>query len=138
VIASVHANFNLPADEMTERIVKAIESPYVDILGHPTGRMLGQRQPFDFDFDKVLKAAYENKVALEINASPSRFDLNDKMARDALREGVKIIINTDSHHSNQYDYMKYGICIARRAWAEKKDIINTYSIKEIKELFEVK
>jgi len=138
VIASVHANFNLSADQMTERIIKAIESPYVDILGHPTGRMLGQRQPFEFDFDKVLKAAKENDVALEINASPSRFDLNDTMARDALREGVKIIINTDSHHSDQYEYMKYGICIARRAWAEKQDIINTYSIKEIKELFEVK
>ncbi len=138
VIASVHANFNLPKDKMTERIVKAIESPYVDIIGHPTGRMLGQRQPFEFDFEKVLAKAKENNVILEINASPSRFDLNDTMARDALREGVKLIINTDSHHSDQYDYMKYGICIARRAWAEKEDIVNTYSIKELKELFEVK
>ncbi|HKL12243.1 MAG TPA: histidinol-phosphatase, partial [Halanaerobiales bacterium] len=69
---------------------------------------------------------------------PSRFDLDDTMARDALREGVKLIINTDSHHSDQYEYMKYGICIARRAWAEPKDIVNTYSIKKLKELFEVK
>ncbi|HMA60251.1 MAG TPA: DNA polymerase/3'-5' exonuclease PolX [Halanaerobiales bacterium] len=138
VIASVHANFNLPKAEMTERIIKAIESPYVNIIGHPTGRMLGQRQPFEFDFEEVLKKAKENNVILEINASPSRFDLNDAMARDALREGVKLIINTDSHHSDQYDYMKYGICIARRAWAEKEDIVNTYSIKELKELFEVK
>jgi len=138
VIASVHANFNLAKDEMTERIIKAIENPYVNIIGHPTGRMLGQRQPFEFDYEQVLKKAKANDVILEINASPSRFDLDDTMARDALREGVKLIINTDSHHSDQYEYMKYGICIARRAWAEPKDIVNTYSIKKLKELFEVK
>lgn len=138
VIASIHTNFNMSKEQMTERIIKAIESPYVDIIGHPTGRMLGQRQPFEFDFEKVLAKAKENKVVLEINASPSRFDLNDTMARDALREGVKLIINTDSHHSDQYDYMEYGIYIARRAWAQKEDIINTYSIKELTELFEVK
>ena len=138
VIASVHANFNLAKDEMTERIIKAIENPYVNIIGHPTGRMLGQRQPFEFNYEQVLKKAKANDVILEINASPSRFDLDDTMARDALREGVKLIINTDSHHSDQYEYMKYGICIARRAWAEPKDIVNTYSIKKLKELFEVK
>jgi len=138
VIASVHANFNLAKDEMTERIIKAIENPYVNIIGHPTGRMLGQRQPFEFNYEQVLKKAKANDVILEINASPSRFDLDDTMARDDLREGVKLIINTDSHHSDQYEYMKYGICIARRAWAEPKDIVNTYSIKKLKELFEVK
>src|SRR6056297_777874 len=138
VIASVHANFNLAKDEMTERIIKAIENPYVNIIGHPTGRMLGQRQPFEFNYEQVLKKAKANDVILEINASPSRFDLDDTMVRDALREGVKLIINTDSHHSDQYEYMKYGICIARRAWAEPKDIVNTYSIKKLKELFEVK
>ena len=138
VIASVHANFNLPKDEMTERIIKAIKSPYVDIIGHPTGRMLGQRQPFEFDYEQVLEACKENDVVLEINASPSRFDLNDIMAKDAISAEVKLIINTDSHHSDQYNYMRYGVFIARRAWAEKENIVNTYSIEEIKQLFEVK
>lgn len=138
VIASVHNNFNLKEDEMTTRIIKAIENPYVDIIGHPTGRMLGQRQPFEFDFNQILKAARDNDVILEINASPSRFDLNDEMAKKAIESKVKLIINTDSHHSDQYDYMKYGINIARRAWAENENIVNTYSKNEIKEILEVK
>lgn len=138
VIGSVHNNFNLPSEEMTTRIVKALENPYLDILGHPTGRMLGNRPPFEFDYEKVLKAARENDVILEINASPSRFDLNDEMALDAIRSGVKLTINTDAHHPDQYDYMKYGIYIARRAWAEQKDILNTNSIAQLKKQFEVK
>jgi DNA polymerase (family 10) len=137
VIASVHNNFNLPADEMTERIIKAMENPYVKILGHPTGRMLGNRTPFDFDYDQVLEAAKENDVILEINSSPSRFDLNDEMAMDAIRSGVKLTINTDAHHPDQYNYMEYGIYIARRAWAEKENIINTYSPEQLKKQFEV-
>jgi len=137
VIASVHSNFNLSKDEMTDRIIKAAKNPYVTILGHPTGRMLGQRQPFDFDFEKVLEVVKENDVILEINSSPSRFDLDDEMAYQALKTKVKLTINTDSHHSDQLRYMNYGVHIARRAWAEPEDIINTYSIKKLKELFEV-
>src|SRR6056297_1097553 len=105
VIASVHSNFNLSKDEMTARIIKAAKNPYVTILGHPTGRMLGQRQPFDFDFEKVLEVVKENNVILEINSSPSRFDLDDEMAYQALKAGVKLTINTDSHHSDQLEYM---------------------------------
>ncbi|MCF8001154.1 MAG: DNA polymerase/3'-5' exonuclease PolX [Halanaerobiales bacterium] len=137
VIASVHNNFNLPADQMTNRIVKAMENPHIDILGHPTGRMLGNRTPFEFDYDKVLETALENDVILEINASPSRFDLNDEMAMDAIRSGVKLTINTDAHHPDQYNYMEYGIYIARRAWAEKDNIINTYGPEQLKKQFEV-
>ena len=137
VIASVHNNFNLPADEMTNRIVKAMKNPHIDILGHPTGRMLGNRTPFEFDYDKVLETALENDVILEINASPSRFDLNDEMAMDAIRSGVKLTINTDAHHPDQYNYMEYGIYIARRAWAENDNIINTYGPEQLKKQFEV-
>ncbi len=137
VIASVHNNFNLPADEMTARIIKAMENPYVKILGHPTGRMLGNRTPFDFDYDQVLETAKEHDVILEINSSPSRFDLNDEMAMDAIRSGVKLTINTDAHHPDQYNYMQYGIYIARRAWAEKENIVNTYSPEQLKKQFEV-
>jgi DNA polymerase (family 10) len=138
VIASVHSNFNLSKEEMTKRIIKAAKNPYVTILGHPTGRMLGQRQPFEFDFEKVLEVVKENNVILEINSSPSRFDLDDEMAYQALKSNVKLTINTDSHHSDQLSYMNYGVYIARRAWATKKDIINTYSNNKLKELFEVK
>ena len=137
VIASVHSNFNLSKDEMTARIIKAAKNPYVTILGHPTGRMLGQRQPFDFDFEKVLEVVKENNVILEINSSPSRFDLDDEMAYQALKSNVKLTINTDSHHSDQLSYMNYGVYIARRAWAKPEDIVNTYSNNKLKELFEV-
>lgn len=137
VIASVHSNFNLSKDEMTARIIKAAKNPYVTILGHPTGRMLGQRQPFDFDFEKVLEVVKENNVILEINSSPSRFDLDDEMAYQALKSNVKLTINTDSHHSDQLSYMNYGVYIARRAWAKTEDIVNTYSNNKLKELFEV-
>lgn len=138
VIGSVHDNFNLSRQAMTNRIIKAIENEYIDIIGHPTGRMLGQRKPYNLDFSKIIEAAKKNNVLLEINASPARFDLNDKMARDTLDSNVKLIINTDAHHSEQYAYMRYGIYIARRAWAEKEDIVNTSSQKEIKKLFGVK
>ena len=138
VIASVHSNFNLTKDEMTKRIIKAAKNPYVTILGHPTGRMLGQRQPFEFDFEKVLEVAKQNNVILEINSSPSRFDLDDEMAFQALKANVKLTINTDSHHSDQLNYMNYGVYIARRAWAKPENIINTYSNEKLKELFEVK
>ncbi|MBS3811446.1 MAG: DNA polymerase/3'-5' exonuclease PolX [Halanaerobiales bacterium] len=138
VIGSVHDNFNLSRQAMTNRIIKAIEHEYIDIIGHPTGRMLGQRKPYELDFSKVIEAAKKNNVLLEINASPARFDLNDKMARDVLDSNVKLVINTDAHHSQQYAYMRYGIYIARRAWAKKEDIINTSSQKEIKKLFGVK
>lgn len=137
VIASVHNNFNLPSDEMTDRIIKAMENPNVDILGHPTGRMLGTRTPIDFDYNKILEKAIENDVILEINASPSRLDLNDEKALDAIKSGVKLTINTDAHHPDQYNYMEYGIYIARRAWAENENIINTYGIEQLKEQFEV-
>ncbi|MCF8009551.1 MAG: DNA polymerase/3'-5' exonuclease PolX [Halanaerobiales bacterium] len=138
VIGSVHSNFNQKKEEMTKRLVKAINNPYIDIIGHPTGRMLGQRPAYQIDFEKILKAISQNNVILEINCSPSRFDLDDQMAREVIKNNQKLIINTDSHHSDQYDYMKYGVSIAKRAWAESKDIVNTYTVKQIKELFEVK
>ncbi|ADQ14892.1 DNA polymerase/3'-5' exonuclease PolX [Halanaerobium hydrogeniformans] len=133
VIASVHSNFNLPYQEMTERIVKAVKNPQVNVLGHPRGRMLGGRAPYDFDLEKVIAAAVEAKTALEINASPQRLDLNAEWARKAKKAGALISINTDAHHYNQYADIELGVKTARRGWLEKDDVINCFSYQRLME-----
>lgn len=130
VIASVHTAFNQDRKSITDRIVKALENPYVSILGHPSGRLINERGPVDADWEKVFKVAEENDKILEINGQPNRLDLEDDLVKDAVRRGVKFIINTDAHDIGSLDYMKYGIDVARRGWCEKKDIINTLNFKE--------
>lgn len=110
---------------MTDRLLKAISNPNTSILGHPTGRQLLRREPYPFDFDAVLKAAAQHKVAMELNAYPERLDLNDVHLRQAKQHGVKIVINTDSHHTSHMDKIRYGITQARRAWLTKDDVLNT-------------
>jgi len=125
VIASVHSQFNQDRDTMTERLLKAIENPNVSILGHPTGRLLLRRDAYQFDLDAVLKAAAKNKVAMELNAYPDRLDLCDVHLRMAKQHGVKIVINTDSHHTSHMEKIRYGVTQARRAWLTKDDVLNT-------------
>ena len=125
VIASVHSLFNQDRATMTERLLKAISNPHTSLLGHPTGRQLLRREPYPFDFDAVLKAAAQNKVAMELNSYPERLDLNDVHLRQAKQLGVKIVINTDSHHTSHMDKIRYGITQARRAWLTKDDVLNT-------------
>jgi len=131
VVASVHAHFKMSSADMTKRILRAIENPYVCMIAHPTARLLLRRDPIEYDFDAVFKAAAKHNVALEINASIFRLDLNDVLAKRAKDAGVMIVINSDAHHPREFDY-RFGITQARRAWLEAKNVINTRSYKEVK------
>jgi len=125
VIASVHSHFNQSSTEMTDRLLKAISNPNTSLLGHPTGRMLLRRDAYAFDIDAVMKMAAEKKVAMEMNAYPDRLDLCDRHLRLAKQHGVKIVINTDSHHISHLDKIRFGLLQARRAWLTKNDVLNT-------------
>jgi DNA polymerase (family X) len=126
VLASVHSRMTQPADEITARLLKALENPYVRILGHPTGRYILRRDPMSFDVEAIFRAARKYGVVLEINASPERLDLSDRLARLAHDQGMKIVISTDAHQPKHFHFMRYGVITARRGWTEKKDVINTY------------
>jgi DNA polymerase (family 10) len=125
VIASVHSQFNQDRAAMTDRLLKAISNPNTSLLGHPTGRLLLRRDAYQFDIDAVLKAAAKNRVAMELNSYPDRLDLSDVHLRMAKQHGVKIVINTDSHHTSHLEKIHYGITQARRAWLTKDDVLNT-------------
>ena len=130
VIASVHSHFNQSPSEMTDRLLKAVENPNTSLIGHPTGRMLLRRDAYAFDIDAVLKAAARKKVAMELNSYPDRLDLNDRHLRLAKEHGVKIVINTDSHHTSHLDKIRFGILQARRAWLTKQDVLNTLPLSK--------
>ena len=125
VIASVHSVFNQEPAKMTERLVKAIENPNTSVIGHPTGRILLRRDSYGFDMHVVLTAAAKHKVAMELNAYPDRLDLSDVHLRQAKQHGVKIVINTDSHHTSHMEKIRFGVLQARRAWLTKEDVLNT-------------
>jgi DNA polymerase (family 10) len=125
VIASIHSQFNLDREKMTERLLKAIENPNTSVIGHPTGRQLLRRDSYAFDMDAVLKSAAKHRVAMELNSYPDRLDLNDVHLRQAKQLSVKIVINTDSHHTSHLSKIQYGILQARRAWLTKDDVLNT-------------
>jgi len=136
VIASVHSGFRQSREEMTARIVSAIQNPHVDILAHPTGRLLGRRDAYQVDLEKIFEAAAKYETVLEINASPDRLDLNAENARKASKDyDLKIAINTDAHHVSKLDDMYFGVGTARRGWLEKKDVINTYTVEELGKVF---
>jgi DNA polymerase (family 10) len=125
VIGSVHSHMNMEAAEMTDRLLRALECPHLRILGHPTGRILLHRDPFPFDFDRIVAEAVRRGVRLEINASPERLDLNGTMVRAAKAKGARFTISTDAHHPRQLEQMRYGILTARRGWLGPGDILNT-------------
>ena len=125
VIASVHSVFNQDAAKMTDRLLKAISNPNTSIIGHPTGRIQLRRDSYAFDMRAVLTAAAQHKVAMELNAYPDRLDLNDVNLRQAKQHGVKIVINTDAHHTSHMEKIRFGVLQARRAWLTKDDVLNT-------------
>ena len=135
VIAGVHSAMKIAKDKMTQRIIKAMKNPNVDIISHPTGRLLQKRDEYQIDFDKILKAAKDYNVVLEINSSPERLDLKDTNIRRTKEAGVKMVINTDSHRKDQLRLIKFGIAQARRGWAWKDDIINTQPVEELLKYF---
>jgi DNA polymerase (family 10) len=126
VLASVHSRMTQPAEEMTERLLKGLQNPYVRILGHPTGRQLLKRDPFSFDIEEVFTAAQELGVILELNGNPERLDLCDRHVKWVRDRGMKVIISTDAHHPDQFAFMRYGVMTARRGWMEKEGVLNTY------------
>ena len=131
VLVSVHSRFKMAREEMTARIVRALRHPLVHMLGHPTGRLIGERGAYELDMEAVLQAARATGAAVEINASPSRLDLNDLHARRAKELGIPIAINTDAHTVGQLDYMRFGVSVARRGWLTPADILNTQPEKQL-------
>ncbi|MCB0103239.1 MAG: DNA polymerase/3'-5' exonuclease PolX [Anaerolineales bacterium] len=131
VVASLHSSLRQPREKVTQRLLNAIRNPHVDIIGHPTGREIPDREGADLDMEVILPAAAESGVALEINAHPSRLDLDDALARRAKDLGVLISINTDSHAGDGFDVLHYGIATARRAWLEPKNVLNTWTPKKL-------
>ena len=125
VLASVHSRMTMPAEEMTTRLLRALDNPYVRILGHPTGRLILRRDPFLFDLEKVFAAAQQRGVILEVNASPERLDLCDRHVKLARDRGMKVIISTDAHDPQHFKLMRYGVITARRGWMEKSGVLNT-------------
>ncbi len=131
VIAGIHSGFKMNEKRITQRIIKAMENPHVDIISHPTGRILKRRAEYSVNIEEMIKAAKRTKTILEINSYPERLDLNDVNVYRAKREGVKMIINTDAHHREHMKSIHFGIAQARRGWAEKDDIINTGNLNEL-------
>ncbi len=131
VLVSIHSRFELPAAEQTKRILKAVEHPRVQILAHPTGRLIGKRKPFEFDLDEVLHACAQHRVAVELNSHPERLDLKDTHLMLAKKLGVKVVISTDSHLAQDLALVRYGIEQARRAWLEPGDVLNTLPLAEL-------
>ncbi len=132
VVASVHSGFNQDEAAMTDRILAAIESPYVDILGHPTGRLLLRREPYRMDVERIFDAAARHGVAVEINSQIHRLDLNDAHAKLACRRGVKLVIDSDAHSAAAFDTLTWGVIVARRAWLRKTDVLNTLPVDTLR------
>lgn len=125
---AVHSHFGLSREGMTCRVIRAMENPHADILFHPTGRILHKREPYDIDIDAVIQAARRTGTALEVNAYPDRLDLKDEHIRKAVEAGVKLVIDSDAHHVSHLSYLQFGIAAARRGWAKRSDVLNTFPL----------
>ncbi|MFP3868664.1 MAG: DNA polymerase/3'-5' exonuclease PolX [Desulfobacteraceae bacterium] len=134
VVGSVHYKFNLSRQRQTERIIKAMSNPYFNILAHPTGRLINEREPYDLDMEQIMKAAKDHGCFLELNAHPDRLDLNDVYCQMAKALGLKVAISTDAHKTTDLDFIKYGVYQARRGWLEAKDVLNTKTWTQLKKL----
>jgi len=131
VVASVHSSFRMSSDEMTARVVRAIRSGLVNIIGHPTGRLIGEREPIEIDMEAVMDEAKKYGVAFELNSYPERLDLNDTHLRLARKKGLLVAVSTDAHSTAHFENINYGVHIAARGWLEKKDVLNTRPLKEL-------
>ena len=137
-VASVHSHFDQPRDEMTRRLVKACENPYIHVIGHPTTRVLGRRPPVDADWEAVYQAAAASGTVLEVNSSPERLDLNDEHIIAARRAGVKFAVNTDAHAVPHLDNMRYGVGTAQRGWLTPDDVVNTWPLRRLRSFLHAK
>jgi DNA polymerase (family 10) len=136
-IASIHSAFEMDRDKMTERVLAALSNSYIKIWGHPSGRLINERNGIDINWTKIFEYASKNNKIIEINAQPQRLDLPDDLVADALKMGCQFIINTDSHNLESLNYMKYGIDVARRGGLSKNDIVNTLSLEKFLEKFKI-
>jgi DNA polymerase (family 10) len=123
-IASLHHGFSQSREQATRRLLVAMENPFVDIIGHPTGRLLGRRDPFDLDMEAVIDKAAETGTIMELNEHPERLDLNDVHLRMARKRGVRVAIDTDAHEAGQFSHIRWGIATARRGWIAPGDVLN--------------
>lgn len=137
VLAGVHSVHKMPKDKMTARIMKALKNPYVKVLTHPTGRLLNERDSYDADWEEIFKYAAKNHVAMEINSYPNRLDLSDLLIRMAKSFGVKFVVDTDAHEISQMDFMRFGVAMAKRGWAEKGDIVNSWELQKMLQWFKI-
>lgn len=135
VIGAIHSGFKMNENEMTKRIITAMENKHFNILAHPTGKMIGKRESINANWKKIFDFAKENKIIFEINSQPSRLDFNGIFVKKVIDSGAKITVNSDSHNTKGFYYLKYGIGMARRGWCEKKHVINTYNFDKIKKIF---
>lgn len=131
VIASVHSRFKMTTEEMTDRIVRAMHNPYVTMIGHPTGRLIGRRDPYEVDIERLIEAARDTGTILELNAQPDRLDLKDVYVRMAKEHGVKIAIGTDAHSAEELEFIEFGVGTARRGWLEAADVVNTLPLERL-------
>ena len=136
VVASVHYRFGLPRDRQTERVLRALDNPHLNILGHPTGRMLGRRDPYEIDLERIMEAAADRGCFLELNAYPERLDLNDVACMRAREKGAKLVISTDAHRTSDLKYMRFGVGQARRGWLSASDVANSRPADELLEMME--
>ncbi len=136
VVASVHYRFDLSRDDQTERVLRALDNPHLNVLGHPTGRKLGQRDPYQIDLERIMEAAAERGCFLELNAYPDRLDLTDLACVRAREKGAKVVISTDAHRSSHLEYMRFGVGQARRGWLSAADVVNTRPADELLEMME--
>ena len=134
VVAAVHSNFNLSRSQQTQRILKAMENPYVSMLAHPTGRLIDEREPYDADMPRIIRKARAAGCHLELNAHPERLDLLDSHCRMAKGEGVLVSVNSDAHSVPEFDNLRFGVGQARRGWLEEKDVLNTRPLAQVRKL----
>jgi DNA polymerase (family 10) len=134
VYIGIHSSFKMDKKKMTDRIIKSMYNENVNFLAHPTGRLIGKRDPYEVDIEKITDVAKETGIFLEINSFPDRLDLDDIHSKLAKEKKIRFVIGTDSHSINHLPFIRFGIATARRGWLEKKDIINTYPLKDIEKI----
>jgi len=134
VYIGIHTAFKMDKQIMTKRIIKGMDNEQVNFMAHPTGRLIGKRDPYEVDIEQIIDAAKETDTRLEINSFPDRLDLDDIHVKLAKERGVRFVLGTDSHSINHFDFMRFGIATARRGWLEKKEILNTSSVKDIEKI----
>ena len=134
VVAAVHSSFNLSRQQQTERILRAMERPHFTILAHPTGRLIGEREPYDVDMSRIIAAAKDRGCFIELNAHPERLDLTDLHCRMAKEAGVLVSIATDAHRAEELSYLRFGVGQGRRGWLEKGDVLNTRTLDQLRPL----